>query len=125
MDPTRPAKVDPVKIINPIREYGVTTMFGSPALLDTVGRYAAANGVRLPTLRQVVSAGAPVSPKVIERFASIMAPDGRILTPYGATECLPVASIESREVLGETAAETARGRGRIGCPRTRVRSGPG
>ncbi len=39
MDPTRPAKVDPMKIIGPIHEFGVTTMFGSPALLDTVGRY--------------------------------------------------------------------------------------
>ncbi len=41
MDPTRPARVDPAKIIEPIREFGVTTMFGSPALLDTVGRWGA------------------------------------------------------------------------------------
>ena len=29
MDPTRPARVDPEKIVGPIREYEVTTMFGS------------------------------------------------------------------------------------------------
>ena len=32
-------------------------------------------------------------------------------TPYGATECLPVATIEAAEVLGETAAKTDEGAG--------------
>ena len=32
-------------------------------------------------------------------------------TPYGATECLPVATIEAAEVLGETAARTDEGAG--------------
>ena len=32
-------------------------------------------------------------------------------TPYGATESLPVATIEAREVMGETAAKTAAGAG--------------
>lgn len=117
MDPTRPAKVDPMKIIGPIHKYGVTTMFGSPALLDTVGRYGVANGVQLPTLRQVVSAGAPVAPKIIERFVSMMAPGGRILTPYGATESLPVAVNSSDVILGETRKATDRGAGTcVGTP---------
>jgi len=111
MDPTHPAKVDPMKIIGPIHEYGVTTMFGSPALLDTVGRYGVAHGVELPTLRQVVSAGAPVGPKIIERFVSLMAPGGRILTPYGATESLPVAVNSSDVILSETRQATDRGAG--------------
>lgn len=111
MDPTRPARVDPRKIIGPIRRYGVTTMFGSPALLDTVGRYGVEHGVELPTLRQVVSAGAPVSPRIIERFASLMPPGGRILTPYGATESLPVAVNSSDVILTETRHATDRGAG--------------
>jgi acyl-CoA synthetase (AMP-forming)/AMP-acid ligase II len=37
--------------------------------------------------------------------------DGKMFTPYGATEALPIASIESREVLGETAAMTRAGKG--------------
>ncbi len=117
MDPTRPAKVDPRKIIGPIHEFGVTTMFGSPALLDTVGRYCVEHGIRLPTLRQVVSAGAPVAPRIIERFVSLMAPGGRILTPYGATESLPVAVNSSDVILSETRHATDRGAGTcIGCP---------
>jgi len=111
MDPTRPARVDPRKIIEPIQRFGVTMMFGSPALLDTVGRYGVDHGVRLPTLRRVLSAGAPVSPQIIERFASLLPADARILTPYGASEALPVAAIESREILAETRHGTDRGAG--------------
>jgi acyl-CoA synthetase (AMP-forming)/AMP-acid ligase II len=111
MDPTRPARVNPTKIIAPIQDFGVTTMFGSPALLDTVGRYGVANGVELPTLKQVVSAGAPVAPRIIERFASLMPPEGRILTPYGATESLPVAVASSHEILSETRIATDLGEG--------------
>jgi len=117
MDPTRPAKVDPMKIIGPIHEFGVTTMFGSPALLDTVGRYGVDHGIQLPTLRQVVSAGAPVAPRIIERFVSLMAPGGRVLTPYGATESLPVAVNSSDVILGETRTATDRGAGTcVGTP---------
>jgi acyl-CoA synthetase (AMP-forming)/AMP-acid ligase II len=37
--------------------------------------------------------------------------DADIYTPYGATECLPVAAIGGRQVLEETAAQTAEGAG--------------
>ena len=111
MDPTRPAWVDPEKIIGAIRDWKVTNMFGSPALLDRVGRYGQANGVKLPTLRRVVSAGAPASPAVLERFAAMLDGDAEIHTPYGATESLPVASIGSREILAETRHETQCGGG--------------
>lgn len=111
MDPTRPAWVDPEKIALAIRDQGVTHTFGSPALLNRVGRYVADHGVKLPTLRRVISAGAPVPPSVLERFATALDGDARIHTPYGATEALPVASIDHREILGETAAENARGAG--------------
>jgi len=30
MDPTRPAEVDPRKIIDAVKDFGVTNMFGSP-----------------------------------------------------------------------------------------------
>ncbi|MFQ5423779.1 MAG: fatty acid CoA ligase family protein [Phycisphaerae bacterium] len=111
MDPTRPAQVDPEKIIGAILDQQVTHMFGSPALLDRVGRYGASHGVKLPTLRRVLSAGAPVSPVVIERFRSMLDDSAAIHTPYGATEALPVASIESREILGETRRQSDRGCG--------------
>jgi acyl-CoA synthetase (AMP-forming)/AMP-acid ligase II/pimeloyl-ACP methyl ester carboxylesterase len=111
MDFTRPADVDPEEILSAIRAHSVTQMFGSPALLDRVGTHGAARGARLPSLRRVISAGAPVSPIVLERFASLLDGAAEIHTPYGATEALPVASIGSREVLDATRAAWAAGRG--------------
>lgn len=111
MDPTRPANVDPEKILGAIRRYGVTNTFGSPALLHRVGSYGAARGVQLPTLRRVISAGAPVHPTVLDTFAKLLPPGTEIHTAYGATESLPVSSLGSDTILAETAAKTHRGMG--------------
>ncbi|MGE5755608.1 MAG: AMP-binding protein, partial [Planctomycetaceae bacterium] len=111
MDATRPARVDPTKILAAIDDFGVTNMFGSPALIRRVGDFGAACGVTLPTLRRVISAGAPVPAQVLERFAAMLGPEARIFTPYGATEALPVCSIGSDEILGETRRATDRGAG--------------
>ena len=64
MDPTRPAQVDPEEIIGAIERFGVTNMFASPALLNRVGRYGAEHGVKLPTLKRVVSALLRAQPRV-------------------------------------------------------------
>jgi acyl-CoA synthetase (AMP-forming)/AMP-acid ligase II len=111
MDFTRPGSVAPQNIIEPIVDHDVTHMFGSPALLDRVSRYGEAHGTVLPTLKRVMSAGAPVPPVVLQRMHTLLGPDAELHTPYGATEALPVASIGSREILGGTAAQTARGAG--------------
>ena len=111
MDPTRPANVDPEKIIAAIERYGVTNTFGSPALLHRVGSYGAEHDVKLPTLRRVISAGAPAQPAVLERFSRMLPEGTEVHTPYGATEALPVSSVGSRSILEETAAQTHQGHG--------------
>lgn len=111
MDFTRPGSVDPQKILGAIRDHNVTTMFGSPALINRVGRFGSDNGIKLPTLKRVISAGAPVPAAVLERFSQMLSPGVEIFTPYGATESLPVCSIGSAEILGETRAVTDQGGG--------------
>jgi len=111
MDPTRPASVDPKKIIEAIENFGITNMFGSPALINRVGRFGAEHNIKLPTLKRAISAGAPVPAAVIERFTRMLNDGCEVWTPYGATEALPVASIGSREILTETRAWTDRGAG--------------
>jgi acyl-CoA synthetase (AMP-forming)/AMP-acid ligase II len=111
MDFTRPGRVDPARILGPAATYAATTMFGSPALLDRVGRYGIAHGLKLPGLKRVISAGAPVPAQVLERFAALLPADAEIFTPYGATEALPVSSIGSREILAECSRLTGQGRG--------------
>jgi acyl-CoA synthetase (AMP-forming)/AMP-acid ligase II len=95
MDPTRPARADPRKLHAAIKRFGVTQLFGSPALM----RVLADHGEPLPTVRRVTSAGAPVPPEVVAKMLALLPPDAQLWTPYGATECLPVAVIEGRELL--------------------------
>ncbi|WP_257386809.1 fatty acid CoA ligase family protein [Tahibacter caeni] len=111
MDPTRPASADPHKLVAAITRYGVDMLFGSPALLDTLSRHCEREGVRLPGLRRVISAGAPVAPAILARLRPWLDPGAEIYTPYGATECLPLAVIESAELLQDTRALTERGAG--------------
>jgi acyl-CoA synthetase (AMP-forming)/AMP-acid ligase II len=111
MDFTRPGTVDPRRILGPAAEFSATTMFGSPALLDRVGRYAEKHRIRLTGLKRVISAGAPVPAAVLERFSKLLSDDAQIFTPYGATEALPVCSIGSREILAETGRLTGAGHG--------------
>jgi acyl-coenzyme A synthetase/AMP-(fatty) acid ligase len=105
MDFTRPGLVNPQEIIAPIHRYRITHMFGSPALLDRVGRYGERHGIKLPSLRRVLSAGAPVSDRIMRRFLGMLNSHTRLFTPYGATEALPVCAISHEEVfsLGGTA----------------------
>ncbi len=111
MDFTRPAKVDPDKLKAAIDDWGVTNVFASPALLNTVGRHGEEHGVRWPSVKRVLSAGAPVPAATLERMHRILPPDAEIFTPYGATEALPVSSIGSREILANTRALTDTGAG--------------
>ena len=138
MNPTRPARIDPQKAVAQIRQFGVTNLFGSPAVIRRMGEWGAEpnpptpfpkreGGVELsppsllgkgvgglghfPSLRRVISAGAPASASSIERFVKLLPESAEVFTPYGATEALPVANIGSREILGETRALTEQGKG--------------
>jgi acyl-coenzyme A synthetase/AMP-(fatty) acid ligase len=111
MDPTRPADADPEKLLEAIYDQGVTNMFASPALLDRLGEYGVGEGIRLPSLRRVVSAGAPVPPAVLETFSELLNEDAPIFTPYGATEAMPVMLVDSGEILSETRTFTEKGYG--------------
>jgi acyl-CoA synthetase (AMP-forming)/AMP-acid ligase II len=111
MDFTRPGSVDPEQIITPIKRFNITTMFGSPALIHRVGLYGNEHGLQLPSLKRVISAGAPVPAPTLRRFSQMLKSDVEIFTPYGATESLPVCSIGSGEILTETYQLTDKGMG--------------
>ena len=95
MDPTRPAKADPRKLHAAIARFGIDQLFGSPALMRVLADF----GQPLPGLKTVMSAGAPVPAEVVAKLSTLLPPDANFWTPYGATECLPVAVIEGRELL--------------------------
>jgi len=111
MDPTRPAKVDPRKIVRAIHQWKVTQTFASPAVWNVVGKYCSEKRVSLPTVRRVLSAGAPVPPTVLQWMKNVIHPQGDVHTPYGATESLPVSSISASEVLQDTVHRSRQGQG--------------
>ncbi|MGR4895467.1 olefin beta-lactone synthetase [Stenotrophomonas sp. LARHCG68] len=106
MDPTRPGSADPRKLHDAINRFGVTQLFGSPALM----RVLAEHGQPLPTITRATSAGAPVPPETVARIRALLPEHAQFWTPYGATECLPVAVIEGRE-LQDTRSATEAGAG--------------
>jgi olefin beta-lactone synthetase len=110
IDPSRPASVDPARIVQAIAQEGVTNSFGSPTLWRKIAAHCIASGAKLPSMRRVLMAGAPVPPALFADVSSIL-PNGTAHSPYGATEALPVATIAADEVLAETAERTATGAG--------------
>ncbi|MBN1852953.1 MAG: AMP-binding protein, partial [Pirellulales bacterium] len=111
IDFSKPATADPVKLIAAARDWSVTQAFASPAVWDRLGRYCERTGSRIESLTRIFSCGAPVSAEILSRTRTFVHPQARMATPYGATEALPVASIEAEEILGETASKTAAGAG--------------
>ena len=106
MDPTQPALADPRKLHDAIARFGVDQLFGSPALMAVLANF----GAPLATVKRVTSAGAPVPADVVAKMRELLPGDAQFWTPYGATECLPVAVIEGRE-LQATRAATETGAG--------------
>ena len=99
MNPSRPALVDPARIVAAVGRHHVTNSFGSPAMWNRVATFCVDRGIKLPTLRRVLIAGAPVSWRLIDRLKQVLSAGADVHTPYGATEALPVTSISGTEVL--------------------------
>ena len=97
LDPRRPADIDPAKIVQAIRQENVTNSFGSPTLWKKIGDRCIEKQIALPSLRRVLCAGAPV-PAALWKNSSAFLPNGKLHSPYGATEALPVASVSADEV---------------------------
>lgn len=110
INPSRPATVDPAKIIQAIEQNAVTNSFGSPVLWTKILRYCQKTGVRLPTVKRILMAGAPVPPSLMRDLKPFI-PNATIHTPYGATEALPVTSNDSDTILSETWEMTQGGAG--------------
>lgn len=97
LDPRRPAAVSPVKIVQAIRQEGVTNSFGSPTLWRKIADHCLARGLVLPSLRRVLCAGAPV-PASLWTDAPRFLPRGKLHSPYGATEVLPVSTATAEDI---------------------------
>jgi len=116
VDLLKPSKVNGKALVKGLLKHGITFTTGSPALWSNVAKYAVRKKITLPRLKTIATFGAPVSLK-LHRELSLVVTSGDVYTPYGATECLPVSCISSREVLNDTRKLTLSGMGTcVGYP---------
>lgn len=105
-----PGQADPAKLVRTIRDHGVRSMFGSPALLTNLARYCDDRGITLPSIHRIVAGGAEINGPLYAAVKQVLV-DGEIYSNYGATEALPVAEIAGDTVLRETWPRTEAGAG--------------
>jgi acyl-CoA synthetase (AMP-forming)/AMP-acid ligase II len=117
-----PGKTDPRKILDTIRKFNVTNMFASPVVLDILSSFALSGGAfvapqskralrlhrrntavplraDLSSLKRIITAGAPATIPLQEKFRKLLDDKTDLFGIYGATETLPIAKVESREIF--------------------------
>ncbi len=111
MDFSKPGSCDPAKIVAAIEQHKASLTFGSPAVWARVAPWLASQSRKFPeSLRRILIAGASVPLKTHEALAALL-PNGRVFTPYGATESLPVACIDGHTLLQKFATRMKSGEG--------------
>ncbi len=113
VDVTAPGTLTASALSVAIESIGATIVFASPAALANVNRTLAGSSASgsassFRSLRMVLSAGAPV-PIATLRATAALCPNAELHTPYGMTECLPVADIELAERESASAAAESNG----------------
>lgn len=104
INPSKPATVNPERLVRAIQQEQVSNSFGSPTLWGKISDYCIQNSITLPSLKRVLCAGAPV-PASLWNNSSKFLSKGQLHSPYGATEALPVSSIDA----GQAKASDLRG----------------
>ena len=95
-----PGQTDPQKTISAIRRFNVTNMFASPIVLEILAEEARhSNDRKLTSLKRVITAGAPATIRLQEKFRQLLDDHTDLFGIYGATETLPIAKVESRELF--------------------------
>ncbi len=100
MNPSKVLSADPARLVRQIRANQVTTTFGSPTVWKKIAAYCHQRGLQLPSIKRILIAGAPVPVALLEQLAKIL-PNGRVLTPYGATEAIALTLIAGGQILEE------------------------
>lgn len=91
----KPELFNPMKVLEQIRQFKVEQLIGSPAYLL---KLANANNPLVPSLKRIISGGAPVFPEdakaLLQAFPSV-----DITIAYGSTEAEPISTIGAHELI--------------------------
>ncbi|MEV0948665.1 fatty acid CoA ligase family protein [Rhodococcus sp. NPDC049939] len=97
--PSQVGATNPLHVVNAINRFDVATLFASPAVLGPLLEHARTHKSTMSTVRAVFSGGAPVPDRVITGLRDVLPDAAQVHAGYGATEAIPMSSIESRELL--------------------------
>lgn len=111
MDLSRPATARPEDIVAAVRVHEPDVTFASPVVWQRVSRWCVEHGATFPSVRTLLTVGAPIPASLHRRMRQILPPGAQVWTPYGATEGMPVSFVGTDEILGETWAATVKGAG--------------
>ena len=100
--PSKPSRANPQPIIDTLQKFKVTFTSGSPAIWEKVGKVCREKQITFPHLKIVALFGAPI-PQRLHQLWQPLLPQGTTYTPYGATECLPVAYIDGKTLSKQKA----------------------
>ena len=101
IDFARLLKNNPKKILHCIKEKNVTLSFGSPTMWNKIADYCIQNKQSFHNLEKIIMAGCAIPHKLLKKIYQYKLLSGKekIFITYGATESLPVTSIEGKEIL--------------------------
>ncbi|MDR1872912.1 MAG: AMP-binding protein [Deltaproteobacteria bacterium] len=100
MNPIKPGQADPKKLLFSLENEKCDSLFGSPALLTRLADYGSDKGLVLKGIRLIITAGAPVQPHLAGKVGSLLEEGAVLVTPYGATEGMPLTTVDHNEIAG-------------------------
>ncbi|GAA2554261.1 fatty acid CoA ligase family protein [Streptomyces levis] len=95
VDHLAPARTPSGHLVGPLLRHRATVLLGSSAVLGLIAGHCARHGLTLPSVRRVLSFGAPLRPRLAEALAKALPAGAEIVSVHGATGCLPVAAIDA------------------------------
>ena len=98
IDYAHPSKLSPAHVTQTIANCCATSSFGAPVLWNKIADYCIEHEIKIRSLERIFLAGMSAPIPTLEKLQKI-APNAKIYTPYGATECLPICSISAEEIL--------------------------
>jgi acyl-CoA synthetase (AMP-forming)/AMP-acid ligase II len=110
IDLRRPGKVQVAPLLAQMQQAAVNALAATPALLDQITRFCAAQQKTLPQIRQVYTGGAPVFVDLLDQAATIM-PNATLHAVYGATEAEPIAILDHAAISTTDRRRMAEGAG--------------
>ena len=99
------------KVIDGIQQFNVSNMFASPVVLDILAEYGFEYNIKLPSLKRVSLQERLHPPSYKKDFGNSSYDETSLFGIYGATETLPIAKVESREIFEVAQHKTAKGAG--------------